>query len=75
MCVIINMNNCRIPNFPGGTMRFISIYIDMSDDEDDDDDRCTSWRYFQSLPIIWAEKQKLMAFAYAEEAYYEYQCY
>ena len=71
------MNNCRNPNIPGGTMRFIRIKVDMSDDDDDDDDddRCTSWRYFRSLPIIWAEKQKLMAFAYAEEAYYEYQCY
>ncbi len=56
-------------------MRFISVYIDMSDDDDDDNDRCTSWRYFRSLPIIWAEKQKLMTFAHAEEAYYEYQCY
>jgi hypothetical protein len=48
-------------------------HVDMSDDEEDD--RCTSWHYFQNLSIIWAEKQKLMTFAYAEEPYYEHQCY
>ena len=67
------MNNCRIPNIPGG-MRFIVINVDMGEDHDDDD-RCCSWHYFRNLPIIWAEKQKLMNFAYAEEPYYEYQCY
>ena len=66
------MNHCRIPNIPGGT-NVIMKHVDMSDDEDDD--HCTSWHYFRNLPIIWAEKQKLMTFAYAEEPYYEHQCY
>lgn len=67
------MNNCRIPNIPGGTMTFIMMHLDMSDDEDDD--RCTSWRYFQNLSIIWAGKQDLMTFTYPEEEYYVHQCY
>ena len=54
-------------------MTFIMMHVDMSDDEDDD--HCTSWRYFRNLPIIWAEQQELMNFAYPEEAYYVHQCY
>ena len=81
------MNNCRIPNFPGSTMRFISVYIDMDachssshdDDEEWDKQKAELGRakaaYFEDLAIIWRAKEELMTFDYAEEDYYEYQCY
>ena len=82
------MNNCRIPNFPGSTMRFISVYIDMDVPSDDDEepwwDKQNSSEaqllrieaaHFEDLAIIWRAKEELMTFDYAEEDYYEYQCY
>lgn len=81
------MNNCRIPNFPGASMRFISVYIDMDCPSSSDDDKEPWWdkqksellraeaAHFENLAIIWRAEEELMTFDYDEDDYYEYQCY
>ena len=72
------MNNCRIPNFPGATMRFVSVYIDIdarADDTDDDDEEWEKQKHCMDLAICWRAEEELMTFDYDEEDYYEHPCY